>query len=40
MQRRPSGRRFDPDPARHETYREMLARQRRLYEAVLERNVE
>jgi gluconokinase len=31
----PLGEIFDPDPERHEIYREALARQRRLYEAVL-----
>jgi gluconokinase len=33
--RAPLGETFEPDPARHEAYREALARQRRLYEAVL-----
>jgi gluconokinase len=32
----PLGKVFDPDPERHEVYREALARQRRLYDAVLE----
>jgi gluconokinase len=31
----PLGKVFDPDPERHEVYREALARQRRLYDAVL-----
>ena len=31
----PLGETFEPDPERHEIYREALARQRRLYEAVL-----
>ena len=31
----PLGETFEPDPDRHEIYREALARQRRLYEAVL-----
>ena len=31
----PLGEIFDPDPGRHEIYREALARQRHLYEAVL-----
>jgi gluconokinase len=31
----PLGETFEPDPGRHEIYREALARQRRLYEAVL-----
>jgi len=31
----PLGETFDPDPGRHEIYREALARQRHLYEAVL-----
>jgi gluconokinase len=31
----PLGEIFEPDPERHEVYREALARQRRLYEAVL-----
>ena len=31
----PLGETFEPDPARHETYRNALERQRRLYEAVL-----
>jgi gluconokinase len=31
----PLGETFEPDPGRHELYREALARQRRLYEAVL-----
>ncbi|HEV2092720.1 MAG TPA: FGGY family carbohydrate kinase [Rubrobacter sp.] len=31
----PLGETFEPDPGRHEVYREALARQRRLYEAVL-----
>jgi gluconokinase len=31
----PLGEVFEPDPERHEIYREALARQRRLYEAVL-----
>jgi gluconokinase len=31
----PLGETFEPDPGRHEAYREALARQRRLYEAVL-----
>ena len=31
----PLGETFDPDPNRHEAYREALARQRRLYDAVL-----
>jgi gluconokinase len=32
----PLGETFEPDPGRHEIYREALARQRRLYEAVLD----
>jgi hypothetical protein len=31
----PLGETFEPDPERHEVYREALARQWRLYEAVL-----
>jgi gluconokinase len=31
----PLGETFEPDPERHEVYREALARQRRLYDAVL-----
>jgi gluconokinase len=31
----PLGETFEPDPERHEAYREALARQRRLYDAVL-----
>jgi gluconokinase len=31
----PLGRTFEPDPGRHEIYREALQRQRRLYDAVL-----
>ena len=31
----PLGETFEPDPRRHETYREAIERQRRLYDAVL-----
>jgi gluconokinase len=31
----PLGETFEPDPGRHETYREAIERQRRLYDAVL-----
>jgi gluconokinase len=31
----PLGETFEPDPSRHEVYREAMERQRRLYEAVL-----
>jgi gluconokinase len=33
----PLGETFEPDPAHHELYRKALERQRRLYEAVLDR---